>query len=260
MRCAESLKVQAYFDGEVDAPSALVVERHLEGCADCRALLEDFTQARALVQHDFSAMTAGAALRSRIARSLNAQDGSRAAARRSASAILRSRPFWIGVFGGAGSAALAGAFAWLLLTPLASAGWYDNIVAEHVASLLPGHLIAVESSDQHTVKPWFAGHADVSPLVEDFSKEGFRLIGGRADYLAEQRVAVTVYQHGLHVINVFSWKRNSRIALRDTTRSGYHLAFWSVGDLQYCAVSDMNWLELQQLERLIRTSSDREQS
>ena len=81
----------------------------------------------------------------------------------------------------------------------------DELVNAHVRSLMPAHLIDVVSTDKHTVKPWFAGHADVSPVVADFEQQGYRLIGGRVDYLEHQRSAVVVYQHGAHVINVFSW-------------------------------------------------------
>ena len=70
--------------------------------------------------------------------------------------------------------------------------------------------------------------------------------------MEHQRSAVVVYQHGAHVINVFSWAGSGRSLPADTTRSGYHLAFWQAGDLQYCAVSDTGWDELQGLVRLLR--------
>jgi len=119
-------------------------------------------------------------------------------------------------------------------------------------ALLPAHLIDVASTDQHTVKPWFAGHADVSPVVADFAPQGYRLIGGRADYFDHQRAAVIVYQHGAHVINVFSWAKDKRSIPQNTTRDGYHLAFWQAGDLEYCAVSDTGWDELLRLVGLLR--------
>jgi len=121
-----------------------------------------------------------------------------------------------------------------------------------VRSLMPTHLIDVVSTDKHTVKPWFAGHADVSPVVADFEPQGYRLVGGRVDYLDHQRSAVVVYQHGAHVINVFSWAANARGVPNNATRSGYHLAFWKAGDLEYCAVSDTAWDELLGLVRLLR--------
>src|SRR5439155_1224654 len=82
---------------------------------------------------------------------------------------------------------------------------------------------------------------DVSPVVADFAQQGYRLIGGRADYLDHQRSAVVVYQHGAHVINVFSWSAGRGSLPGNATRSGYHLAFWKAGDLEYCAVSDPGW-------------------
>jgi anti-sigma factor RsiW len=128
----------------------------------------------------------------------------------------------------------------------------NDLVSAHVRSLMPAHLIDVVSTDRHTVKPWFAGHADVSPVVADFEPQGYKLIGGRADYIEHQRSAVVVYQHGLHVINVFTWSAGNLPTLSNTTRNGYHLAFWQQGDIQYCAVSDTGWDELLGLVRLLR--------
>jgi anti-sigma factor RsiW len=120
------------------------------------------------------------------------------------------------------------------------------------------HLTDVASTDQHTVKPWFAGHADVSPAVADFTAQGYRLVGGRADYFNHQRAAVVVYQHGAHVINVFSWAAGGARYPATITRSGYHLVFWRAADLEYCAVSDAGWEELQQLTALLRALAARD--
>jgi hypothetical protein len=54
------------------------------------------------------------------------------------------------------------------------------------------------------------------------------------------------------VINVFTWVAGRRTFPEATTRSGYHLVFWRTGDLEYCAVSDAGWDELQGLTRLLR--------
>lgn len=243
MQCAESLRVQAYFDGQVDALGAADIERHLEHCAECRALIQDLEQVRSLLRRDPAYARTPPALRSQILRALD---------RESPSSNRRGRSFWMGALGGAGGAAIAATVAFLLLVPPLTNPLLDDVVSAHVRSLMPTHLIDVVSTDKHTVKPWFAGHADVSPVVADFEQQGYKLVGGRADYLDHQRSAVVVYQHGAHVINVFSWAGNDRKLPGDATRSGYHLAFWKSGDLEYCAVSDTGWDELLGLVRLLR--------
>ena len=249
MQCAESLRVQALFDGEADAVSAADIERHVEHCAECRALLEDLGTVRTALRRDSSYAQAPPLLRARIMRALDQEESQpRARVMRS----LRGRSFWAGALGGVGGTAIAATLAFFLLVPGLTSPLPDELVNAHVRSLMPTHLIDVVSTDKHTVKPWFAGHADVSPAVADFEAQGYRLVGGRVDYLEHQRSAVVVYQHGAHVINVFSWAANGRALPGNMTRSGYHLAFWKAGDLEYCAVSDTGWDELFGLVRLLR--------
>ena len=59
MSCNEALRLQAYFDGELDAGTVLDVERHLEGCKDCAALLADLEASRKLLRQDFALSPGG---------------------------------------------------------------------------------------------------------------------------------------------------------------------------------------------------------
>jgi anti-sigma factor RsiW len=247
--CADSLGIQAYFDGELDAAAVAALETHLRSCAQCRALLEDLQAARARLRQ-LPAMTASPALRANIERALDAQDA-RDAPRARPGGAWRARTFWLGAFSGLGAAALAVAAVLFIILPLPGAV-LDGVVAAHVRSLMSGHVMDVVSTDRHTVKPWFAGHADVSPAVADFAGQGYRLLGGRADYLDHQRAAVLVYEHGAHLINVFSWAAERHALPARATRDGYHVMSWRSGDLQYCAVSDAGWDELGRLAGLLQ--------
>jgi anti-sigma factor RsiW len=255
--CAEALQVQAYFDAELDASAAAGVERHLLSCTECRALLADLGELRTTIRRDCAPL-APEPLRAALRRALDAEDARSRPVRAAARASWRTRSFWLGAGSGIAGSALAAALFFVLLSPLLGNALLEDLVGAHLRSLTPAHLIAVESSDHHTVKPWFSGHADVSPVVADFAAAGFTLVGGRADALQQQRAAVLVYRHGAHVINVFSWKAGRSALTREAVRNGYHMVFWSDGDLQYCAVSDAGWDELRQLARLIQDQGTRE--
>jgi anti-sigma factor RsiW len=256
MQCAESTRVHAYFDGELDVLSAAEFERHSGTCAECRELLRDLEQMRAALRRDLTYEGASPALRARITRSLDQESAVRSPQPgRERLKSWQPRPFWQGAFSGIGGTAIAAGIAFFLLAPPLTNPLLDDLVGAHVRSLMPDHLIDVVSTDKHTVKPWFAGHTDVSPVVADFDQQGYRLIGGRADYFDRQRAAVVVYQHGAHIINVFSWATTSDALPANTTRNGYHLAFWKSGNLEYCAVSDTAWDELLGLARLLQDVS-----
>ena len=127
-----------------------------------------------------------------------------------------------------------------------------DVLAAHVRSLLQDSPIQVASSDQHTVKPWFAGRLDFSPNVKDLAAEGFPLVGGRLDYVGGRRVGAVVYRRRIHTINVFMWPSDGpqTVAARQSTEQGYNVVTWSTGGVTYAAVSDLNLGELQQLQSL----------
>jgi mycothiol system anti-sigma-R factor len=257
MQCAELKQVQEYFDGELDPASAARVEQHLETCTECQRQLQELEQVRGLLRGPAARVGIPAALRGRIVDALDREPAVRSPRRRAAAAA-RSRPFWFGVFSGISGSAVAAALGFLFLIPMINNPLPDELVSDHTHSLQSSHLIDVVSTDQHTVKPWFAGRTDVSPEVADFVHQGYRLLGGRVEVLDRRRAAVLVYQHGAHFINVYAWAVRAGGVPQNTLRKGYRMVFWKEGDLGYCAISDAGWTELKDLASLIQDLSARD--
>jgi anti-sigma factor RsiW len=252
MNHPDALRLSAFFDGELEAAPAADVERHLQECASCRAQLQELEQMRTALRAVSATQQVPKALRERVTRALDQEPKSGIAR------PVQRRPFWWGVLSGGVATAAAALFAVVIWLHPIQPSLVDELLGAHLQSTRSHHLVDVVSTDRHTVKPWFAGRADVSPVVADFAPVGYRLIGGRVDDIAQQHSAVTVYQHGEHIISVYSWVAGRKSLPRNMTRRGYHLAFWQASDVAYCAVSDTGWEELTALQRLLQAQGSRE--
>jgi len=125
-------------------------------------------------------------------------------------------------------------------------------VDAHLRSLQPGHLTDVLSSDQHTVKPWFAGKVDFAPTVHDFGADGFPLLGGRVDVLSGRTVAALAYGHARHIISVFVDTPPAGPALSGSGEiQGYHWLAWQDKGFAYIAVTDASGADLHALCELL---------
>lgn len=129
----------------------------------------------------------------------------------------------------------------------------QQVTSSHTRALVANHLIDVESSDRHTVKPWFAGKIDYSPRVSDYATEGFALAGGRLDYVNDRIVAALVYKRRLHVIDAYVWPtKDANTSVSKRSRQGINAIEWTDGGMRYYLVSDIEFNELNELARLMR--------
>ncbi len=237
MECKENQALlSAHFDRELSLRDSLEIERHCFDCARCQTEYAEYTKLHAALKNNVAYFKAPKHLSSRIKMALPSASKHKS----------HPRTPWGWLNGGAVLASVI-AIVWssslYLMTPSATDRLADELVANHVRSLQAAHSTDVASSDQHTVKPWFNGKLDFSPPVSDLTTEGFPLLGGRLDYLDHRPVAVLVYRHRQHTINLFvtpfsDGKKQPPSAF--LTKQGYHLLPWIHDGMIFWAVSDVN--------------------
>ena len=250
MNCAEcETLIHALIDGELDAGHVRDVEAHVATCAACAEKLTAFRVMHAAMAAADLKQKAPAHLRNRIEAALPLppqQSSAPITAPRKFFAPSRRSFFGGFAAGSALSAAIAATVALAVFSGDRDQTVADEVVSAHIRSLQPGHLMDVETSDQHTVKPWFDGKVDVAPPVIDLTAEGFTLLGGRLDYIDGEPVASVIYKRRKHVINLFVAQRLGAAHGNVTARTiqGYNVQHWSAGGLNFWAVSDLDPVEL----------------
>ncbi len=237
--CVKVLLLQAELDGELDAAESAALAEHRANCPVCR-------------RNESTIMAARQALRRatyhRAEPELFRAVASRVGALRPPPDRRTSFP-WRGFATFGAGAALAAAIL-LSVLPLGRPDIVAALVDDHVRALQPGHLLDVVSTNQHTVKPWFDGRLDFAPPVKDLAAEGFPLVGGRLDYLRGRSVAVLVYAHGKHVIELFVWPASGGAGVPGRgERDGYNVVHWEANAMSFTAVSDV---EPSGLEEFVR--------
>jgi anti-sigma factor RsiW len=245
--------LDALIDGEGTPAVLAAIEAHLAGCATCRSVVATKRNLSTTVRAHATRYAAPAASRERW----HQIPATAAAVPPQSAKLIPFRPArramgvprWLGI-----------AASFLLVAVLSAGGMHqfdrqavitdrvaDDIVASHIRSLTATHLYDVQSTDQHTVKPWFAGKLSFSPPVKDLTEQGFPLLGGRLDYVDRQEVAALIYRHSQHIINLFVWPAADQTGpvLTGPTEQGYHTLHWSRNGMDFWAVSDINHADLQ---------------
>jgi anti-sigma factor RsiW len=256
MKCRDAHElIHGFVDSELGLVWNLEMEHHIHECPNCSGTHEGLRVMHTVLSGDALYFRPPAGVQERLRARLRKVSGVEGRAR-------TTSPSWraIGI-----AAAFAAAFVlcmagiWQVAITTHNSSTTETIrqevVASHVRSLMAAHLTDVPSSDQHTVKPWFNGKLDFSPVVADFAERGFALDGGRLDYLCNRAVAALVYRRRQHVINLFAWPTSKPArAIRTFDRQGYHVFDWTKDHVTYWAVSDLNPEELWQFAEMLRNS------
>jgi anti-sigma factor RsiW len=240
MTCTETeILLHALLDGELDAGHAREVEVHVAHCPHCGAQMRAYRELQQAMPAAQLRFTAPASLRRRIEKAFPAAP-QRASSRRS---VLKGF-----VMGTALSTAMAASLVVAVFRTDQDQRVLGDIVSAHVRSLQANHLTDVQTSDQHTVKPWFNGKLDIAPPVVDLTAKGFTLIGGRLDYVDGKDVASVVYRRRKHVINLFVTQASGseQHGTKLDTMQGFNIRRWTAQGLEFFAVSDINPEELQE--------------
>ena len=250
MECREVVdRLSPFLDDELDPVVSREISQHLTSCVDCAAALERQRALSGSLKRELEYHRAPDLLRARVMRDVRAAERVHHAPSR--------LPFqsWRWLSAAAAVIVVAGGAWWM--TALSGARAVDmtasEVVSGHVRSLMADHMTDVTSTDQHTVKPWFAGKLDFSPPVTDFAAADYPLIGGRLDYLESHPVAALVYTHRKHIINVFVWPMtgNRETLSQAITQRGFHIIHGAHAGMALWVVSDLNAEELASFARML---------
>ncbi|MEJ8837465.1 anti-sigma factor family protein [Ramlibacter sp. AN1133] len=259
----ETLQVNAYVDAEMDLASQLRFEERLRLDAGLRAQVQDLRGQSEALREGAQYHVAPAHLRALVSGLAKVPPAPGASGPRPWRARVRAvgadwfaiRPLATGLAVASIVAAMVNP---VLLRSSDAERLQRELVASHVRATMAQRSIDVASSDQHTVKPWFATQLDYSPPVRPLEVPGTVILGGRVDYVDGRRVAVIVYQHGRHLVDHYIWPtRQADDTVKVTVVDGIRIAQWSRGGMAHKLVSDMDPEELRVIVQACRQQEEK---
>jgi anti-sigma factor RsiW len=244
MKCSEEL-IGGYLDLELDLPLQVALEEHLAGCSHCSEICARLRGLKTAIQSQAPYYPAPARLERAVAEALRKNAAP-------APGTFRQGLAWrrLAI---AASVLLSVSITWNVVGLRRAQGeaMAQALISSHIRSLMGNHLVDVTSTDQHTVKPWFNGRTNFSPVVQDFGEKGFPLVGGRLDYVDGRTVAALIYRRRQHLINLFTWPASPSYSKEgEFAQNGFNVLQWSDGAMTYWAVSDLNSGELREFRWL----------
>lgn len=252
------LLLGAYADGELSPGEVLAMERRLAAEPGAQVAAERLRTLSTALRETLAGPPAPEALRARVIREIgfadpppgHASGGFGGRSWRGSWQALAAT-LLLGLVGGATLG--SGAYRDRPETPATA----EAVLAGHLRGLAAPQPFDVASSDRHVVKPWFNGRTTIAPDAPDLADQGFPLIGGRVDIVTGTPVPTLVYRRDRHVISVTVVPAAGSPPAGEERRDGSTIERWSLGDLTYWAVSDLNARDLRGFVDLFRSRTGR---
>ena len=225
--------LEAFLDDQLEIADTLRVAAHLAQCEKCRAWMSDRRQLIARI-HSVPLRYGVAPERVR---------GVSVRLRFGHAHTLQAR--WYQVLAAGLLLGALGLWAGHALLQRDELG--EDFVSAHIRASMRSQWVDIESASHHMVKPWLSSALPFSPPVPELAEQGDVLVGGRADYVEHTRMAVLVYQHGHHRIEVFEWPSNQEPspARYAAPIDGFRVLMTTVPGFRAAIVSDMDARELE---------------
>jgi anti-sigma factor RsiW len=241
-------KLERYVDSELSEDELANLESHLRACPSCAADALGRVQMKRMTQAAGARYSPTPEFRLRIEQSIKA----------------KRKPLWS--FGW--MPRLATAVAVLALLVGSAELWVrhsqrDEAITEladlHVSTLASTNPVDVVSTDQHTVKPWFAGKLPFTFNLPELQNSPFKLVGGRVAYFEHSPAAQLLFDVRKHQLSVFVFqdKGTTPFSAGDTKMSklAFNMETWAEDGLRYVVISDASPADVHDLAELLRRAA-----
>ena len=247
MNCKEAERfLDAYLDGELELSQQLELEKHLSGCPECQAALQELREFRAFFLTAAPTYKAPPELREKVLAITREEPVQRKQVSRLA---LWRRP-WVYA---AALLAIAVPIAWMVFYPNRERRLAAQAVSDYGRALFVDHLCDIVSPDPKVVKSFLTSKLNFAPPVVDLASAGYQMRGGRIDIVQNRRVATLVYRHNKDIITLFMWPATRhRFADSDQSIDGLSICTWNEANLNFIAVSTLGDSQLDEFVKLFR--------
>jgi anti-sigma factor RsiW len=189
--------LSAFVDGELDPHDELELRRHLDGCAQCRSLVESLLGVKEVVASTAEIRPVPHSLRQQV---------NELASRHKPRKMPRAR--WWAVFAAAASLLVwIGTARWLSHSPSSSPELFAKaLVADHVRYLGVPDAIQVASDDPRRIAESFAARLGFAAKLPQLSNAS--LLGGRFCWLRGHKALLSFYEYRGKRFSLFVFNPN----------------------------------------------------